>query len=216
MPEAEEFALDAPVSPARVLPGQLPDQLAGLLRDWRAARGVGIGPLVLDDAPVPGEQGAGCHDPVQPEVPGERPREHGDHGPVSPVRLRAGDLAAEDRNLMTQYEDLHVFGGVAAGEQGQPAERPDHEQVEEAESMSAQGRSPGQMLCTSFGAPQARRGHASSHEAGTRRRSSRHPDLRQQPRNLCLGGTPVTRFGVAWCGLTCRFAVPAAAGHGLT
>jgi hypothetical protein len=30
----------------------------------------GIGPLVLDQAPVPGEQGAGCHDPVQPQVPG--------------------------------------------------------------------------------------------------------------------------------------------------
>jgi hypothetical protein len=81
----------------------------------------------------------GCHDPVQPEVPGEQPRERGDHGPVRPVRLRAGDLAVEDRNLMTQYQDLHVFGGVAAGEQGQPAERPDHEQVEEAEEHERPG-----------------------------------------------------------------------------
>jgi hypothetical protein len=36
---------------------------------------------------VPGEQGAGCHDPVQPQVPGQQPRERGDHRPVGPVRL---------------------------------------------------------------------------------------------------------------------------------
>ena len=62
--------MDAPVSPPRVLPGQPLDQLTDLLRDRRASRGVRVGPLVLDQAPVPGEQGAGRHDPVQPKVPG--------------------------------------------------------------------------------------------------------------------------------------------------
>jgi hypothetical protein len=75
----------------------------------------------------------GCHDPVQPKVPGEQPRERGDHGAVSPVWFRADDLAAQDRDLMTQYQDLRVFGGIAAREQRQPAGRPDHEQVGEAE-----------------------------------------------------------------------------------
>jgi hypothetical protein len=50
---------------------------------------------------VPGEQGAGRHDPVQPQVPGQQPRERGDHGAVSPVWFRAGDLAAQDGKLMT-------------------------------------------------------------------------------------------------------------------
>ena len=59
-----------------------------------APGGVRAGPLVLDQAPVPGKQGAGCHDPVQPKVPGQQPRQGGDHGPVGPARLRAGDLAA--------------------------------------------------------------------------------------------------------------------------
>jgi len=49
------------------------------------------------------------------------------------VRLRAGDLAAQDRDLMTQHQDLDVLRGVAAGEGRQPAERPDHEQIGEAE-----------------------------------------------------------------------------------
>ena len=78
-------------------------------------------------------------DPVQPQVPGQQPRERGDHGAVSPVRFWAGDLAAEDRKLMTQYQDLRVFGGVAAREQHQPAERPDHEQVGEAEEHDCRG-----------------------------------------------------------------------------
>jgi hypothetical protein len=33
---------------------------------------------------------------------------------------------------MPQYEDLRVFGGVAAGQEHQPAEHPEHEQVDEA------------------------------------------------------------------------------------
>lgn len=109
--------------PARVPPGQLPDQLADLLRDLRASGGVRIGPFVLDDAPVPGKQGGRCHDPVQPKVPGQQPCERCDHGPVSPVRRRPGDAAAQDRDFMPQYQDLHVLGGVASGEEHQPAEQ---------------------------------------------------------------------------------------------
>jgi hypothetical protein len=37
VPQAGEFTLDAPVSPPRVLPGQLLDQLTDLLRDRRAS-----------------------------------------------------------------------------------------------------------------------------------------------------------------------------------
>ena len=47
-------------APSEGPPGQLPDQLADLLRDRRASGGVRIGPFVLDDAPVPGEQGRGA------------------------------------------------------------------------------------------------------------------------------------------------------------
>jgi len=80
VPEAEELALDAPVPPPRVLPGQAPDEFADLLRDQRASCGVRVGPLVHDDLPVPGEQGAGCHDPVQPKACGQQPRQGSDQG----------------------------------------------------------------------------------------------------------------------------------------
>jgi hypothetical protein len=62
-----------------------------------------MGPLVLEKAPVPGEQGGGCHDPVQPQVPVQQLCKGGDYSPVGPVRLRAGDLTAQDRDLMPQY-----------------------------------------------------------------------------------------------------------------
>ena len=37
---------------------------------------------------------------------GPRPRQSGHHRTVSPVRLGAGDLAAQDRDLMPQDQDL--------------------------------------------------------------------------------------------------------------
>ena len=132
MAQTQKLALDAPVPPAGVLSGQLLDQFADLLRDRRASRGFRIGPFVLDQPPVPREQGAGRHDPVQPKAAGQQPRERGDHGAISPVRLRTGDLTAQDRDLMPQHQNLRVLRGVAPREQRQPAEQPDHEQIDEA------------------------------------------------------------------------------------
>jgi hypothetical protein len=39
----------------------------------------------------------------QPEVPGQQPRQGCDHCTVSPVRLRVGDLTAQDRDLVPQH-----------------------------------------------------------------------------------------------------------------
>ena len=81
---------------------------------------------------MPGEQGAGCHDPVQPKAPGQQPCQRGDHGAVGPVRLRAGDLTAQHCDLVPQHQDLRVFHGVSPRQEREPAEHPDHEQVDEA------------------------------------------------------------------------------------
>jgi len=117
VPKAEELTLDTPVSPPRVLTGQPPDQLADLLRDRRAPGGIRIGPFLPYQASVPGEQCAGRNDPVQPKVPGQEPRERGDHSTVSPVRFRLGDAAAQDRDLVPQHQDLYVLRSVAARKQ---------------------------------------------------------------------------------------------------
>lgn len=131
--------MDAAVPPRRVLPGQPPDQLTDLLRDRRASGGIRVGPFLLDQAPVPGVQGARHHDPLYPKVPGQEPRQDGHHRPVSPVWFRAGDLAAQDRDLMPEHQDFHVLGNIAAGEESQPAEQPDREQIGEAKEHECRG-----------------------------------------------------------------------------
>jgi hypothetical protein len=61
---------------------------------------------------MPGQEGAWGHDPVEPEVPGQKPCQGGEHGTVSPVRPRARDLPAQDRDLMAQHEDLRILRSV--------------------------------------------------------------------------------------------------------
>jgi hypothetical protein len=103
-------------SPARVLPRQLLHQCAHL----------GPGPAAVPACPS-------SHDPVQPQVPGQQPCQGREDGTVSPVRPRARDLPAQHSDLVPQHQDLRVFGGVTARQQRQPAEHPDHEQVDEAD-----------------------------------------------------------------------------------
>jgi hypothetical protein len=70
---------------------------------------------------------------VQPQAPGQQPRQCSEHGTVSPVRLRAGDLPPQDRDLVPQDQDLRVLSGIITSQKHQLAERPDHEQVDEAD-----------------------------------------------------------------------------------
>jgi len=65
-------------------------------------------------------------------MPRQQPGQRGENGAVSPVRPRPGDLTPQHRDLMAEDQDLRVLGGVTARQQHQPAEHPDHEQVDEA------------------------------------------------------------------------------------
>jgi hypothetical protein len=56
-----------------------------------------------------------------------------DHGAVSPVRFRAGDLSTQHRDLVPEDQDLCVLSGVTPGHEHQPAEHPDHGQVDETD-----------------------------------------------------------------------------------
>ena len=40
---------------------------------------------------------------------------------------------------MPQYQELNVLGAVASGEEHEPAEQPDHEQIDEAEEHDRRG-----------------------------------------------------------------------------
>ncbi len=89
---------------------------------------------MLGDQPaVPGQQGARCHDPMEPKPLGQQPRQRGQQRPVGPVQSRPGDLPAQHSDLMPQYQDLGLFGGVGTHEERRPAEQLDHQQIQEAQ-----------------------------------------------------------------------------------
>jgi hypothetical protein len=67
----------------------------------------------------------------QPVLPGSA-------SAVSPVRLRARDLAAQDRDVVPQYQNLHILRDVAR-EERRPAEQSDLEQIGEAKEHEWRG-----------------------------------------------------------------------------
>lgn len=56
----------------------------------------------------------------------------GQDRPVGPGQPRRLDLALEDGNLVTQEQDLGIFGPIAAGEKGEPAEDVEHRQISDS------------------------------------------------------------------------------------
>jgi hypothetical protein len=66
-------------------------------------------------------------------MPRQQPGQDGNHGAVSPVRHRADDLPMQHRDLVPEYQDLDVLSGIAPRQEHQPAEHPDHGQVDKTD-----------------------------------------------------------------------------------
>jgi hypothetical protein len=79
---------------------------------------------------VPGQQRARSDEPVGTQHGWQQPGQRCQDRPVGPVRLRAGDLSPQHRDLMTEHHDLRILRRLAAAQQHQPAKDPDHDQVE--------------------------------------------------------------------------------------
>ena len=92
--EAGQLALDAPVSPARIVPGQPDDELAELVVDARTARLVRVGSFLGDQASVPGQQGGGGDEAVAAQFAGQGPGQGGQECPVGPGGAGWAELAA--------------------------------------------------------------------------------------------------------------------------
>ena len=82
--EAGELALDAAVSPARVLPCKAGDELADFAVDARAGRSVWVGPVLGDQAPVPGQESGVGDEAVAAQFAGEEPGQGGQERSVGP------------------------------------------------------------------------------------------------------------------------------------
>ena len=59
------------------------------------------------------------------------PHRGSERGTVGPVRPRAAGPAPQDRDLVPEDQDLRVLRGITLGQEHQPAEHPDHGQVDE-------------------------------------------------------------------------------------
>jgi hypothetical protein len=65
--KVEQLALDAPVAPARVLPGEADDQLLQLLVQWGSPLSVvRVGPGAGHEPPVPAQQRLGRDEEARP------------------------------------------------------------------------------------------------------------------------------------------------------
>ncbi len=81
---------------------------------------------------MPGKQRARRDKPADAQHNRQVPGKRGPDRPVGPGRPGPGHLTPEHRDLMTEHQDLGVLGRLAAARQDQPAEDPDHDQVEHA------------------------------------------------------------------------------------
>jgi hypothetical protein len=130
--EADEFAMDAPVSPAVVLSGHPQDQGTqfGGLRwsSWRA----GLSPSAGDQVAMPAQQGPRGDQQTQPPLFGQQPCQRGGQGAFGPRCRRGFRGTRQHRQLLTQHEDLGVLGRLGPCEQHQPGEDPGHSEIYQA------------------------------------------------------------------------------------
>jgi hypothetical protein len=97
----------------------------------RATRPVRIRPVPLDQAAVPGQQGGRGDDPVLMQCAGQQPGQRGQHGPIRPGRPHPIDLAAQHGDFVPQHQQLCCLGGIAPGKESEPAEHPNHDQIQQ-------------------------------------------------------------------------------------
>jgi hypothetical protein len=84
-------------------------------------RAVGLGPVAPDQVAVPAQQRVGCYNPMASVLGGQQPGQRREDGSVRPGWAWPGDLSAQDRELMSQHEDLGVLGRLPTGQQCEPA-----------------------------------------------------------------------------------------------
>ena len=111
--EPSQFAVDAAVSPSRILGCEAQCESAKLrCRRWPARRSLWLGPVSGDAAPVPAQQRVGGDQPPGSARPRERGRNRSEQAAVGVGELGSVDLSAQHSELMAQDDDLEVLGAA--------------------------------------------------------------------------------------------------------
>lgn len=82
---------------------------------------------------MPAQQRLRRHESMAPALRGQQPGQRREHGAVRPAGAGPGDLSAQDRDLVSQNEDLGVLGRLLAGQQREPADELAEDEVEQSE-----------------------------------------------------------------------------------
>lgn len=120
--ELQEFTLDPPISPPRVLPGRANDQLltlralAGSATTWPPSI---QSPFPAYQLSVRAQQGLRADQEGPPGRAGEDAAEGAENQAVGGLEARPADLASEDAELVAQSENIDLecgFGLLGEGE----------------------------------------------------------------------------------------------------
>jgi hypothetical protein len=115
-PELAQLASDPDAAPPRILPGQPKDELPNPRIDRRPSRPAdpAVRPLPLHELAMPTEQGCRGDEEGDPAVPRDDPARHREEHPVTGPELRRAGVPLENPELVTEDEDLEVFGPVVS------------------------------------------------------------------------------------------------------
>jgi hypothetical protein len=81
---------------------------------------------------MPGKDRGRSDESMHLQRPRQKPDQGGEHRPVGPVQPRLRVLSAQDRVLVTENQDLYVFGRTGTGEERKPAGDAAEDEVEQA------------------------------------------------------------------------------------
>src|SRR5215216_4767715 len=166
-PEAQQFSLDALVTPPGILLGQADDQLLDVVVQRWSSGLVRVGPGTGDEASVPTQHRLRPDEETRPACLGEDAADGSKQGSVGGLEFGPWCLAAQHSELVAEDEDLQILGGVVMGEQGEELDgaagcREPKEKVAGRSPPSASNDAAGQLPTAS-----PRRGRWSSNRAPT-------------------------------------------------
>jgi hypothetical protein len=125
-----QLALDPPVPPPRVVVCQPTYQAADFVVDRRSACFARVGPESSEQSPVPGQQCCWGDEPVAVGSSRAMADRIAPVGPGEPGP--AVQLPPEHPHLMAYGEDLGEHRAVAADQQAESTDEPDHHQVQQS------------------------------------------------------------------------------------
>jgi hypothetical protein len=191
-----QFALDAPMPPTWIVPGQpqhqIPDRPGRPRPSAPAAR---IGPAAADQVPMPAQQRLRRHREDTPPAAWQQQ-------PIPTPMLRPGYLPAQHRQLMPQHQNLDLLARLRPAEQDCQLQQPPNHQIDHGQDhgVGCWRSAEAQVNATiKVSEPQRLRREGQAHEAQSAQHRHRSR-ARQPPRRR--------RWSIAGCAaLAARHAV---------